>query len=221
MQTSVNNNYINTPPRTSDTYTVDGIDKSLTLQAAYRQLFKANRDLEIFHNSAVDSAYLHGQFNTRELICKMICSDMYINYILSVNSNYRFVELCFERVLGRPATQKETFTWSSLLASEGLEAFADKLTSSEEYVAAFGNDSVPHRRSEKVSPSDQGLPALPKELSAKRYQGEGMVNQYTPMPYIVDGTPDWAKKAGAVLTVAGCIEIGRIIVTIALGAFGS
>ena len=221
MQTYVNNNYINTPPRTSENYEVNGADKSLNLQAAYRQLFKANRDLEMFHNSAVDSAFLNGQLTTRELIRQMICSDMYINYILSVNSNYRFVELCFERVLGRPATQKETFTWSSLLASEGLEAFADKLTNSEEYVAAFGNDTVPYRRSEKVSPSAQGLPALPKELSAKRYQGEGMVNQYTPMPYIVDSTPDWAKKVGAVITVAGVIEIGRIIVTLALGAFGS
>ena len=175
----------------------------------------------MFHNSAVDSAFLNGQFTTRELIRKMICSDMYINYILSVNSNYRFVELCFERVLGRPATQKETFTWSSLLASEGLEAFAEKLTGGDEYLAAFGDDTVPYRRSEKVSPSSQGLPALPKELSSKRYQGEGMVNQYTPMPYIVDSTPAWAKKVGAILTVAGAIEIGRIILNLALGAFGS
>ena len=221
MQTCVNNNYINTPPRASETFDLGGADKSLNLQAAYRQLFKANRDLEMFHNTALDSAYLDGQFNTRELICKMICSDMYINYILSVNSNYRFVQLCFERVLGRPASQSETFTWSSLLASEGLESFADKLTTSDEYVAAFGNDTVPHRRSEKVSPSDQGLPALPKELSSKRYQGEGMVNQYTPMPYIIDLTPAWAKKVGAVLTVAGGIEIARIVITLALGAFGS
>ena len=127
MQTYVNNNYINTPPRTSENYEVNGADKSLNLQAAYRQLFKANRDLEMFHNSAVDSAFLNGQLTTRELIRQMICSDMYINYILSVNSNYRFVELCFERVLGRPATQKETFTWSSLLASEGLDAFVARI----------------------------------------------------------------------------------------------
>ena len=175
----------------------------------------------MFHNSALDSAYLDGQFTTRQLINKMICSDMYINYILSVNSNYRFVELCFERVLGRTATQRETFTWSSLLASEGLEVFADKLTKSEEYTNAFGDDTVPYRRSEKVSSSAQGLPALPKESSIKRYQGEGLVNQYTPMPYIVDNTPDWAKKVGAIITVAGVIEITRIILTLALGAFSS
>lgn len=221
MQTLINNNLLNTPPTTSENYRINDADRQLSLKATYRQLFKDNRDLAAFHNAALDSAYLNGELNTKELVCKMICSDMYVNYILSTNSNYRFVELCFERVLGRIATQTETFKWSSLIASEGLEAFADKLTTSDEYDQAFGNDIVPHRRSEKMSPSDQGLPALPKELSAKRYQGEGLINQFTPTPYFMDRTPDWAKKAGAVLIVAGSIEIARIIIMLALSAIGS
>ena len=221
MQTLVNNNLLNIPPTTSETYRLDGADRSLSLKAAYRQLFKDNRDFDAFHMPTVDSAYLNSEITTRELVGKMICSDMYVNYILSTNSNYRFVELCCERVLGRVATQAETFKWSSLIASEGLEAFADALTNSTEYIQAFGDDIVPHRRSESMSPSDQGIPALPKELSAKRYQGEGMINQYTPMPYVVDRTPDWAKKVGAVLTVAGAIEVTRILVMLALSAFGS
>lgn len=221
MQTLVNNNIINVPPTTSEAYRLDSSDRALSLKAAYRQIFKDNRDFEAFHMPTVDSAYLNGEITTRELVGKMLCSDMYVNYILSTNSNYRFVELCCERVLGRVATQAETFQWSSLIASEGLEAFADAITSSDEYSSAFGDDIVPHRRSESMSPSDQGRPALPKELSAKRYQGEGLVNQFTPVPYFVDRTPEWAKKAGAVITVAGAIELTRIVITIALSAFGS
>ena len=221
MQTLINNNHLNTPPTTSENYRIDDIDRKLSLKAAYRQIFKDNRDLYMFHSPTVDSAYLNGELSTRDLVGKMICSDMYVNYILSTNSNYRFVELCFERILGRIATQAETFKWSSLIAAEGLEAFADQLTNSDEYNQAFGDNIVPHRRSEKVSPSDQGLPALPKELSAKRYQGEGLINQFTPMPYFMDKTPDWAKKAGAVLIVAGSIEIARIFIMLALSAFGS
>ncbi len=221
MQTLINNNLLNTPPTASDNYRIDDADRALSLKAAYRQLFKDNRDLDAFHSSTLDSAYLNGEINTRELVCKMLCSDMYVNYILSNNSNYRFVELCFERVLGRFATQAETFQWSSLIASEGLEAFAKKLTHSNEYNQAFGDDIVPHRRSEKMSSSDQGLPALPKELSAKRYQGEGLINQLTPTPYFMDRTPAWAKKIGAVLIIAGSIEIARIVIMLALSALSS
>lgn len=223
MQTLINNNQINRPAATSVDYPMNGTeDKKNSLKAAYRQLFKENRDLDAFHNASVDSSYLNGQLTTRELICKLICSDMYINYILSVNSNYRFVELCFERVLGRSALQEEIFQWSSLLASEGLESFAKKLTSCDEYFAAFGNNRVPYRRSEKISPSLQGLPAFPKELSSKRYMGEGMINQYYPTPFSVPTkVPAWAGKAGAVLAVAGSIEIARILVTLALSAYGS
>ncbi len=71
--------------------------------------------------------------------------------------------------MGREATQLENYRWSSLLASEGLRSFAENLTESDKYNAAFGNDTVPYRRSLNLSPGDQGLPALPKEFSIKRY----------------------------------------------------
>jgi len=91
--------------------------------------------------------------------------------------------LCFERVLGRPATQEETFKWSSLVASQGIKTFAQQLTSCDEYLTTFGDDIVPFRRSEAISSSNQGLPALPKELSIKRYQGEGNRNQLSASSY--------------------------------------
>ena len=137
--------------------------------------------------------------------------------------NYRFVQLCFERVLGRPAIQAEVFKWSSLLASEGIRSFADKLTTSDEYVSAFGPFQVPSRRSIKLSSSDQNLPALPKELSIKRYQGEGNETQFN---YVGAANPLWEgnmppaiiRKIGAVITVAGVIEVTRILLTVATGA---
>ncbi|MEM7348039.1 MAG: phycobilisome rod-core linker polypeptide [Chloroflexota bacterium] len=161
---------------------MDANDKKLRLKATYRQLFKENRDFTSFHNVAIDSAYLNGTLSTRDLVCKMLCSDMYINYILSTNSNLRFVKLCFERVLGRTATQTETFQWSSLLASKGLEEFAENLTNCDEYDQAFGDHIVPYRRSERISSSAQGLPAFPKELSAKRYLGKGSTYQVPAEP---------------------------------------
>ena len=199
----------------------DSDDQKLVLKGVYRQLFKENRDFDFFHNSRLDSQYLKGNLTVRDLVREFICSDMYTNYILAMNSNYRFVQLCFERVLGREATQLETYRWSSLLASEGLRNFAEQLTESDEYNAAFGDYIVPYRRSLNLSPSDQGLPALPKELSVKRYYGEGLYNQQFPGLPFGGLPPEWLQKAGAVLIVAGCIELVRIFLTIAWGAFTS
>ncbi|MEO0432327.1 MAG: phycobilisome rod-core linker polypeptide [Cyanobacteria bacterium J06656_5] len=203
--------------------TFSTMDKADCLQAVYRRLFKDNRNIDFHHNESLDSSYLNGEITTQELVRELLCSDMFVNYILSTNSNYRFVQLCFERVLGRPAIQAEVFKWSSLLASEGIRSFAEKLTGSEEYVAAFGPYQVPIRRSLKLSPSDQDLPALPKELSIKRYQGEGNETQFN---YIGAANPLWEgnmppaliRKIGAVIAVAGVIEVTRIVLTVALGA---
>ena len=82
---------------------------------------------------------------------------------------------------------------------------------------------MPGRRSIKLSSSDQDLPALPKELSIKRYQGEGNENQFN---YVGAANPLWEgnmppaiiRKIGAVLTVAGVIEVTRVLLTVALGA---
>ncbi len=199
----------------------DSDNQKVILQGVYRQLFKENRNLVFFRDSRLDSQYLNGNLTVRDLVREFICSDMYTNYILAMNSNYRFVQLCFERVLGREATQAETYSWSSLLASEGLRSFAEKLTDSDEYDAAFGDYTVPYRRSLNLSPSDQGLPALPKDLSVKRYYGEGLHNQEFPGLPFGGLPPIWLQKAGAVLIIAGCIELARIFLTIAWGALTS
>ena len=155
MQTLITNgNFINTIPAATDGFfnNLDSTNRADSLKAIYRQLFKENRDLDFFHNSAVDSAYLEGRLTTRQFVVKLLTSEMYQDYILAVNSNYRFVALCFERVLGRPATDAEVRVWSSLLATEGLTSFAKQLVNSDEYSVAFGEHKLP------TSPLSKTLP---------------------------------------------------------------
>lgn len=197
------------------------------LAAVYRQLFKENRDLDFFHNAKADSAYLNGQLTTRELVRDLIQSEMYRDYILMVNSNYRFVALTFERVLGRDATGDEQRSWASLLATEGLSGFANALTSCDEYQEAYGEDEVPARRSASLFSSRQCLPALPKEASAKRYKGDGSaVSQVGLGPDIStwrwEGSkpPEKLRKAGAVLAVAGTLEVARVMLILIGSALG-
>jgi len=207
--------------------TQDYSERSSCLQGIYRQLFKENRNLDFFHNPKLDSLFLTGSLNTRQFICELLCSEMYRDYILEVNSNYHFVSLCFERVLGRPPEKQEKYQWSSLLATEGLRSFAEQLTGSNEYRAVFGEDTVPTRRSLKLFSSDQNLPALPKEQSIKLYTGPGNISQYSDHYYgsILrwEGKmpPRLLRELGVVVTVAGTIEIIRLLVTIAISAFNT
>lgn len=220
---TTNGNFINKIPAVADGF-VDNlvsINRVDSLKAIYRQLFKENRDLDFFHNSAVDSAYLEGRLTTRQFVIKLLTSEMYRDYILAVNSNYRFVALCFERVLGRPATDAEVRVWSSLLATEGLNSFAKQLVNSDEYLAAFGEHKIPTRRSQKLSPSHQGLPALPASESIKRYDGPGRIRQFygARSPYwegILPPKP--IRQVGAVLAVASAIEVARIFLYIVASA---
>ena len=207
--------------------TQDYSERSDCLKGIYRQLFKENRSLDFFQNQTLDSMFLSGELTTRQFVCELLCSEMYQDYILGTNSNYHFVTLCFERVLGRPPEQQEMFQWSSFLATEGLRAFAEQLTESDEYMAAFGDDTVPTRRSLKLFSSDQNLPALPKEQSIKRYTGEGNINQYEPsyygsvLPWEGKLPPRLARKVGVVVVVAGTIEIIRLLLTIAISAYST
>lgn len=205
--------------------TQDYSDRQSCLKAIYRQLFKENRNFDFFHNSTLDSLFLAGELTTRDMVCELLCSEMYRDYILGVNSNYYFVSLCFERVLGRPAEQLEKYQWSSFLATEGLRAFAEQLTGSDEYIAAFGDDIVPSRRSLKLFSSDQNLPALPKEQSIKRYRGEGNINQYNAyyhgsiLRWKNGNPPLLVRQIFAIIAVAFGIEVIRIFVIVAAAAF--
>ena len=231
MQTLATNlNIVNAAPAESDGWfnSADPTTRADRLKAVYRQLFKENRDLDFFHNFALDSAYLKGNLTTRQLVMSLLSSEMYQDYILSVNSNYHFVALCFERVLGRPATDAEVRGWSSLLATEGLNHFAKQLVDSDEYLAAFGEDDVPTRRSQKLSPSLQGIPALPESASRKRYDGPGRTNpkllwygsSQSLLPWEGGQPPKLVRQVATVLAIAGGIEVARLFLTFVTNALG-
>lgn len=206
----------------------DELLKSLTpqdrLEAVYRQLFKENRNLEFFRNSQIDSAYLNGDLTTRQLVCALLQSEMYRDYILMVNSNYRFVSLSFERVLGRDATAEEQRAWASLLATTGLSGFAKALTSCDEYTEAYGEDKVPTRRSEGLVSSRLCLPALPKEASERRYQGDGDYVDIGPdislWKWEGSKPPKQLRQIGALFTGAGTVAVALITLIAIASIFG-
>ena len=74
-------------------------------------------------------------------------SDSFRRLTYDCNNNYRFVEICIQRVLGRSVyDEREKLAWSIVLATQGLQGFVEQLLNSEEYLSNFGDTIVPYQR---------------------------------------------------------------------------
>ena len=117
------------------------------IYAAYRQIF--NEQQTIAHNRQrfLESQLRSNQITVLEFMRGLATSDSFRRYVYDCNNNYRFVQLCIQRILGRDIySQDEARSWSIVLATQGLTGFIDALLDSEEYLEAFGDDIVPYQR---------------------------------------------------------------------------
>jgi len=104
----------------------------------------------------------------RDFIRGLVLSDPFRRRNFEPNSNYRFVELCVQRVLGRDVySEREKIAWSIVIATKGLQGFIDELLDSEEYLSNFGYNIVPFQRRRTLPQRDQG--ETPFNLKTPRY----------------------------------------------------
>ena len=141
-------------------------DMDILIEVAYRQIF--------FHAFASDrepvleSQLRNGQITVREFIRGLLLSDTYKNSFYKLNSNYRFVEQCIQRVLGRDVySEREKIAWSIVVATKGMQGFIAELLDSEEYLDHFGYDTVPYQRRRVLPGRTQG--ELPFNIKSPRY----------------------------------------------------
>jgi phycobilisome rod-core linker protein len=135
------------------------------IRAAYRQIF--------FHAFAADrepfleSQLRNGQITVREFIRGLCLSDTFTRSFYNLNSNYKFVEHCLNKILGRaPYSEKEKIAWSIVIATKGRAGFIDDLLNSDEYIENFGDSIVPYQR-RRVLPS--GAAETPFNIENPRY----------------------------------------------------
>jgi len=136
------------------------------IEAAYRQIFfhAFVSDREPF----LESQLRNGQITVRDFIRGLLLSNTYRRSFFDLNSNYRFVEQTVQRVLGRDVySQREKIAWSIVVGTKGLTGFVDTLLSSEEYLSAFGDNTVPYQR-RRILPS-QAVGELPFNIKSPRY----------------------------------------------------
>lgn len=143
-------------PRTFSTDNLlDSTDMDALIEAAYRQIFfhAFKWDREPF----LESQLRNGQITVRDFVRGLLLSKTFYNSFYEKNSNYRFVEHCVERVLGRQVyNNREKIAWSIVVATKGIQGFVDELLDSDEYINNFGYNTLPYQRRRNLPGREAG-----------------------------------------------------------------
>ena len=127
------------------------------IAAAYRQIFNEQQMLKSHRQTFWESQLKAGQITVREFIRALALSDSFRRLVYESNNNYRFAEICVQRILGRQVySDREKIAWSIVLGNEGLNAFIDALLNSEEYLSTFGDTTVPYQQRRILPQRAQG-----------------------------------------------------------------
>ena len=209
------------------------------IQAAYLQIFHEQQMLKHNRQTFLESQLRGGQISVRDFVRGLVLSSPFRTYNYNSNSNYRFVELCVNRLLGRDVhNERETQAWSIVLATKGLAGFVDALLNGTEYSANFGDDVVPYQRRRVLPQRAAGeLPhqRMPRYSADYRVRledsgvllkggmgtpvGGGAYSRPTRWAW-QKTTPSAVRLIGAAITISGAAGLAAMVGAIALSAFG-
>jgi len=141
-------------------------DMDNLIEAAYRQIFfhafKWDRE------KILESQLRNGQLTVRDFIRGLLLSQTFRSSFYEKNSNYRFVEHCVQKILGRDVySEREKIAWSIVVATKGYQGLIDDLLNSDEYLSNFGYDTVPYQRRRNLPSREAG--ELPFNIKSPRY----------------------------------------------------
>nr|WMP11797.1 Phycytochrome bilisome rod-core linker polypeptide [Laurencia australis]WMP12008.1 Phycytochrome bilisome rod-core linker polypeptide [Laurencia australis] len=164
-------------------YTTINLPSSIEMDeiiwAAYRQIFSEHQTLVSTKQPFLESQLRFNQITIKDFIKGLLLSSefRYLNY--DVNNNYRFVEMCVQRVLGRDIyNQREKLAFAIILASRGIEKFIDLLMDSKEYIDNFGEFIVPYQRRRIIFQRNKG--EIPFNLKTPRLDYSFLSKQFMP-----------------------------------------
>jgi phycobilisome rod-core linker protein len=222
---------IYTTDKMTDTRKLPVNEIELLITAAYRQVFHEQQMTQSNRQPLLESQLKSGQITVQNFIRGLATSESFRRLNYEVNNNYRFVELCVQRLLGRRVyNDREKYAWSIVLATKGLNSFVDDLLNSEEYRTTFGANTVPYQRRRVVSqPSKSELPfermarygtdyrnklPQPSRVSSLPGQADGLFGQFETFDFkTFVQRASWSKVAGVTLVV-----LLMVVVSLAISA---
>jgi len=204
-------------------------DMDELIWAAYRQVFNEQQLLSVTYQKSLESQLRSGQITVRDFMRSLLVSETFRIHNYEPNNNYRFVELCIQRVLGREVYgEREKLAWSVVLATEGLHGFIDQLLNSEEYLTHFGDRTVPYQRRRILPQRSQGnlpIARMPRYGEDYRQKLEELGYFQPPKadyrwswqrpPY-----PAWIRLTGKLIAFSGAGLLALGIGAVALAAWG-
>ena len=118
------------------------------IRAVYKQVLGNQHLMEGDRLSSAESLLRNGDINVRDFVTSVAQSDLYQKLFFSSSSQYRFIELNFKHLLGRPPqSQEEIAEHVKLYNEQGYEAEINSYIYSDEYTQSFGENTVPYPRS--------------------------------------------------------------------------
>ena len=203
---------------------LDSSDFNDLIRSAYVQIFNEQQLITSNRQTFLESQLKNRQITVKDFIRGLLMSESFRRRNYEVNNNYRLVEMCIQRVLGRNAySQSETFAWSTVIATKGFQNFVDALLNSQEYLENFGDDIVPYQRHRILSGRDSGelpfarMPRYGEDYLAKLKSMGYFSGKYTSAPYY---GPKYAQAIGKIVTIAGAITVVSAFIAVALAAWG-
>lgn len=215
-------------------FTTEGMPSPTDLDnlilAAYRQIFNEQQMIQYNRQLALESQLKNQQITVRDFIRGLVLSDNFRRRNFEPNNNYRFAQMCIQRLLGREAySEQEKIAWSIVIATKGLPGFIDALLNSQEYLENFGYDTVPYQRRRILPQQVNGqLPfaRMPRYGADHRQQLEaiGYFRHQAPLIY----RWQWQKQpypagvylAGKVILYTGVALVSLGVIAVALSAWG-
>ncbi|MGB2925831.1 MAG: phycobilisome rod-core linker polypeptide [Limnothrix sp.] len=213
-----------TPKQFDNEMMASNSDMDAILYSAYRQIFNEQQILEANRLKKQESQLKNGTITVRDFIKALMLSGSFRQRNYDVSNNYRVVQMCFQRALGRNVySDREKMSWSILLATKGLNGFVDALLDSEEYLQTFGEDTVPYQR-RRILPQQQSgelpfarMPRYGEDHRAELEELGYFKHENPDKAWMV--TPTWARSFGKIVTFAGAGFVGLLVIATALAAF--
>lgn len=213
-------------------YTTENIlsdsEQNELVWSAYRQIFNEQQLLASNRQLGLESQLKANQITVREFVRGLVLSSTFRERNYEPNNNYRFVQMCVQRVLGRDIyDEREKLSWSIVLATKGLEGFIDQLLGSGEYLDNFGDDIVPYQRRRMIAQRTEGdLPfaRMPRYGADYRAKLEELGYFSNRVGGAWDGTIYYPPKSALLVakwtTIALSGFLSLILLAVALSAFG-
>ncbi|HEY9697454.1 MAG TPA: phycobilisome rod-core linker polypeptide [Trichocoleus sp.] len=178
------------------------------IRATYRQIFNEQEMLQFNRQVVLETQLKNHTISVRDFVRGLTKSERFYQLVVEPNNNYRLVEMCLKRLLGRaPYNQEEEIAWSVQIATLGWSSFVDALLDSEEYTVNFGDSVVPYQRKRMTDRPFSFTPRYGADYrdslpEAKPYVSVSRFNLNFNEPFEMETfvqTTNWGRVAGVIL----------------------